>query len=96
MYLKGFTDLDFFFYFFNLPCHFRKEDVALSAANLFVSSETNKHNDFNQFWKFKLYFRLLILTDPVIICIYLRTTDRYFRDQGNGRHPSSMWFGPNI
>ena len=31
----------------------------------------------------------LVLTDPLIICIYLRTTDRYFRDQGNVRHPTS-------
>ena len=32
---------------------------------------------------------LLVLKDPVIICIYLRTTDRHFRDQGNVRHPTS-------
>ena len=31
----------------------------------------------------------LILTDPVIICIYLRTTNRHFRDQGNVRHLTS-------
>ena len=31
----------------------------------------------------------LVLTDPVIICIYLRTTNRHFRDQGNVRHPNS-------
>ena len=30
-----------------------------------------------------------VLTDPVIICIYLRTTDRHFRDKGNVRHPTS-------
>ena len=30
----------------------------------------------------------LVLTDALIICIYLRTTDRHFndRDQGNVRH----------
>ena len=31
----------------------------------------------------------LVLTDSVIIFIYLRTTDRHFRDQGNVRHPTS-------
>ena len=28
----------------------------------------------------------VVLTDPVIICIYLRTNDRHFHDQGNVRH----------
>ena len=31
----------------------------------------------------------LVLTDPLIICIYLRTTDRHFREQGNVHHPTS-------
>ena len=31
----------------------------------------------------------LVLTDPLIICIYLRITERHFRDQGNDRHPTS-------
>ena len=31
----------------------------------------------------------LVLTDPLIIFIYLRTTDKHFRDQGNVRHPIS-------
>ena len=31
----------------------------------------------------------LVLTDPRIICIYLRTTDKHFRNQGNVRHLSS-------
>ena len=31
---------------------------------------------------------LLVLTDPVIF-IYLRTTDRHFRDRGNVRHSTS-------
>ena len=30
----------------------------------------------------------LVLADPLIICIYLRTTDRHFRDQGNVLHPT--------
>ena len=32
---------------------------------------------------------LLVLMDPVIICIYLKTTDRHFRDKGDVRHPTS-------
>ena len=31
----------------------------------------------------------LVLTDPLIVSIYLRTTDRHFRGQGNVRHPTS-------
>ena len=30
----------------------------------------------------------LVLADPVIICIYLRTTGRHFHDQGSVRHPT--------
>ena len=30
----------------------------------------------------------LVLTEPVIICIYLRTTGKHFCDQGNVRHPT--------
>ena len=32
---------------------------------------------------------LLVLMDPVIICIYLKTTGRHFRDKGDVRHPTS-------
>ena len=31
----------------------------------------------------------LVLMDPVIIFIYLRTTDIHFCDQRNGHHPTS-------
>ena len=34
-------------------------------------------------------YDFLVLTDPVIICIYLRTTDRHLRDPGNIRHRTS-------
>ena len=58
--------------------------------------ETIKHNKFDQIWKFKIISNIfqathdiLVLTDPVIICTYLSTTDRHFRDQGNVRHPNS-------
>ena len=32
----------------------------------------------------------LVLTDPVVVCTYLKTTDRHFRDRGNVRHPTLM------
>ena len=31
----------------------------------------------------------LVLTGPVIICIYFRAADRYFRDRGGVRHRTS-------
>ena len=37
-----------------------------------------------------------ILPDPVIIRIYLRTTDRHFRDQGKVRHPKSKLLKCNL
>ena len=73
-----------------------KAYVILWVTNRFVGSETPKHNAFDQFWKlnyissiFQETHDFLVLADPVIICIYLRTTERHFRDQGNVRHPTS-------
>ena len=75
------------------PCQLCKAYAVLWAARPFVGSETPKHNDFDQFWKFLNIFQethdFLILTDSVIICIYLKTTERHFRNQGNIRHPTS-------
>ena len=31
----------------------------------------------------------LVFTDPVVICIYLRTRNRHFHDQGKVRRPTS-------
>ena len=73
-----------------------KAYVILWVTNRFVGSETPKHNAFDQFWKlnsissiFQETHDFVVLADPVIICIYLRTTERHFRDQGNVRHPTS-------
>ena len=118
MYLKDFKNLDFFFFFFfsyfsfvllfsltnaYLLWQLRKEYPVLWAANRFVGSETLKHNDFEQFWKFKFHFehfprntRFPTLKDPVITCIYLRTTDRHFRHQGNVHHPASKLLKYNL
>ena len=38
---------------------------------------------------FQETYDFLVLTDPVIICIYLGTTDRHLRDPGNVRHRTS-------
>ena len=39
----------------------------------------------------------LVLMDPVIICVYLRTTDSHFSDKGNFRlKVTKMRFGANI
>ena len=40
----------------------------------------------NIFWE---AHNFLVLMDPLIICICLRTTDRHFRDQGKVFHPTS-------
>ena len=36
-------------------------------------------------------YNLLVLTDPVLICIYLRTTDRHFCDQGSIHHTNASY-----
>ena len=78
----------FLFYFF----FFDKYVFTLSVTQtVFVGSETTKPNDFDQFWKFKFHFEhnFLLSRDPVIIRVYLRTTDIHFHDQGNVREPTS-------
>ena len=40
--------------------------------------------------------KFLDLTDLLIICIYLRTTDRHFRDQGNVHHLTSKLLKCNL
>ena len=79
-----------------LPCRLRKAYAVLWGSNPFFGSETPKHNAFNQFWKFEFHFehfpinnQFLSLKDPLIICIYLRTTNRHFRNLRNVRHPTS-------
>ena len=42
---------------------------------------------------------ILVFTDPLIISIYLRTTEKHFCDQGTIRQSVKiikMWFGTNI
>ena len=56
-----------------LHCQLRKAYAVLWAANRFVGLETPKHNDFGQFRTFSKKHNFLVLTDPVVIRIYLRT-----------------------
>ena len=78
----------------------------LKASRL-VDSKTPKHNDFDQFWKFKFHFEhfprtknLLVLTDPLIYLYLFQNHRQTF--SWLGERPSShlkvnkMWFGPNI
>ena len=105
IYLKYFTDLDFFFPIFFLvfsffltnaclPCQLRKAYAVTWAANRFVvwrhlntillTNFENLNPISNIFQETHDY---VVLKDPVIIYIYLRTIDRHFRDQGNVHHP---------
>ena len=66
MYLKDFTDLDFFFsiffflfilfdeYLFTLPV--TQSVYCTLSSQPFCCLETPKHNDFDQFWKSKFHF----------------------------------------
>ena len=80
IYLKDLTDLDFFFSFFSFVFFFRR-------LNTIIFTSFEKLNSISNI--FQETHDTLVLTDPVIICIYLRTTDRHFRDQGNVRHATS-------
>ena len=98
-----FTDLDFFFFFHILKNFLDKYLFTLSvtqsvfwAANRFIGSGTPEHNAFDQFWKSKFHFEhfprttcFLSFDEPSNYCIYLGTTDKHFRDQGNVLHPTS-------
>ena len=67
IYLKDFSDLEFFYtaisFFFSfslknayLPCRLRKTYAKLWVGNRFVVSETPKQKAFDQYWKLKFHF----------------------------------------
>ena len=94
MYLKGFTDLDFFypfFFFFSLSLSLYSEQltVLLARRHLNTMLLTNFENLNSISNIFQETHDFLVLTGPVIICIYSSATDRHFRDHGNVRHPTS-------
>ena len=102
VYLKDFTDLDFFcsffifsFIFFHFPSacllfsyakhlpYSEQQTVLLARRHINTMILTNFENLNSISNIFQKTNDFLVLTDPAIICIYLRTTDRDFRDQGN-------------
>ena len=67
----------------------QQQTVLLARKHLNTMILTNSENLNSISNIFQEAHDFLVLTDPIIICIYLRTTDRHFRDQGNFRHPIS-------
>ena len=69
--------------------YFEQTTVSLDWRHLNTILLTNFENlnSISNIFQETLHF--LVLTDPRIICIYLRTSDRHFRHQGNVRHSAS-------
>ena len=63
--------------------------VLLAQTHLNIMLLTNFENLNSIPNVFQETHNFLVLTDPLIICIYLRTTDRRFRDPGNVSHLTS-------
>ena len=61
--------------------------LARKHLNTMLLTNFENLNSISNIFQETHYF--LVLTDRVIICIYLRTTDSHFRDQGNVRYPTS-------
>ena len=110
---RVFTDLDFFlfFIFFDKGLIYLASSLwvvgYLWVANCFVGSETPKHNNFDQFWKFKFRFkhfprntRFLSFDVPSNYFYLFKNNQPTF--SWTGECPSSylkvtkMWLGPNI
>ena len=102
IYLKDFTDLGFFFFgkcLFTLSvtqsvcCTLSSQPfflfvffLAQRQLNMILTNFEDLNSISNIFQETN---DSLVLTDPVIIYIYLRITGRRFRDQGNIRYPAS-------
>ena len=94
-----YTDICFSFSLTNAcsPYHVRKTYTVLSVANRVVGLDTHLNimllSSFENLnfisYIFQATHNILVLTDPIIMCIYLRTTDIHFRDQGNDRYLTS-------
>ena len=66
-----------------------QQTVLLAQRQLNAIILTNIENLNSTLNIFQETHNVLVLIDSVIICIYLRTTDRPLGDQGNFRHPIS-------
>ena len=91
-----FKDLDFFykdiFFIFSYAkriLYSEQPTVLLARRHLNTMLLTNFEHLNSILNIFQETHNFLVLTDPLIICICLRTTDRHFRDLGNVRHPTS-------
>ena len=69
--------------------YFEQPTVLVSRRHLNTMILTNFENLNSILNIFQETNGFLVLSDPVIICIYLRTTDKHFYDQGNVGHPTS-------
>ena len=69
--------------------------VLLTWRHLNTMILTNFEN-LNSIWNiFQETHDFLFLIDPVIICIYLRITERHFQHQGNVHYSTKKLLGPN-
>ena len=66
--------------------HYEQPTVLLARRHLSTTNFENLNSISNIFQE---TYGFLVLTDPVIISIYLRTTDIHLSDQRNVRHPTS-------
>ena len=69
--------------------HSENPTVLLARRHLNTMCLTNFENLRSISNIFQETHNFLVLADPVIICVYLRTTDRHFCDEGNVRLPAS-------
>ena len=72
-----------------LMLYSEKPTVLLARRHLNAMLLTNFENLNSITNIFQETHDFLVFTDQVIICIYLKTTDRHFIDQGNVCHPIS-------
>ena len=90
IYFKDFTDLDFFYtdIFFDFFLYAKRVLYSMQPTTSLARRHLNTMllTNFEHFGHFPRNTQAL--TDPLIICVYLRTTNRNFHDQKNFRHPT--------
>ena len=79
-YLVGYT---------KIMLYSQQPTVVLARRHLNTILLTNFENSKFHFWTFSKKHIILVLAEPVIICIYLRTADRHFGGQVNVCHLAS-------
>ena len=98
IYFKGFTDLDFFYADISFSIFSYARRMLYSEHPTFLLARRHLNSviltNFENLSFVKFHFKhfprnFLVLTDPLIICIYLRPTNRRFRDQENVHYSTS-------